>query len=138
MKCLFTEKIIALFALMFTTGLIYAAEAHLNEGLPVMVDNNTELNDIQLENMTVCYVYNLKNMEADEALKERDMNRDFIEKNACNDDAIQELFAKDLKVKFIYYLDGKEILAVKVNKLFCQQLDRLNVLLEPNNDYFNI
>lgn len=137
MKPLFTEKIIALFLLMLLSGLPYAADVNLNEGLPVMVDSNTELNEIQVENMTVCYIYNLKNMRLDEAIKEREVNRNFIKENACNDEGIQELFAKNLQVKFIYYLCGKEILVVNISRQFCQQLDSLQVVTESNDSYFN-
>lgn len=91
----------------------------LNEGLPVMVDSKTELHNILLKDMTVIYTYQLKDIEVKEAKKLKNLNKNFIEHNACNDRDIQCLFKKDLDVKFVYKIKDEEILNVKLNKDIC-------------------
>ncbi|KTD30579.1 hypothetical protein [Legionella maceachernii] len=138
MKSLLSKKIILYYLLSLLPWGVFATEAHLNEGLPIMVDKNTELNDIRLGDMTVCYVYKLKDMTVDDALEEREKNKDFIQKHACNDIDIQVLLHKDLNVKFIYYLDEMEILSVKINRQLCQDLEQFTSFLHPRNEYLTV
>lgn len=115
---------IGFFSFTLFTGVGYAAdELRLNEGLPVMVDSKTELNDILLKDMTVTYTYELKEIDVNKALSIKDENQSLIEENACEDEYFRDLFNKDLKVKFIYEINKTKILEVNVNKEFCRQLN---------------
>lgn len=108
--------------LIFLLSASYAAgQLRLNEGLPMMVDEKTELNDILLNDMSITYTYQIKDMKVDEAKQLKEQNRAFIEENACNDADIQCLIKKDLDVKFVYKIENEEILSVKLNKNVCSQ-----------------
>jgi hypothetical protein len=116
-------------------GLAYSSdELIFKEGLPMMVDSNTELSEIMLKNMTVIYSYNLKNISLKDALSARDDHISNVEETACEDEDIHELFNKDLAVKFIYKIQDKKFIEVCVNKDFCRQL---NNRLDSENPYDN-
>ncbi|MBA3536515.1 MAG: hypothetical protein H0T84_07895 [Tatlockia sp.] len=102
----------------------YAAcdELKITKGLPLMVDSKTELHDVLFKDMSVTYTYQLKNMSIKEAKELRQVHKNFIEKNACNDENIQCLFKKDLSVKFVYKMGEKKILRVYLSKNFCEKL----------------
>ena len=105
----------------------YAAdELRLNDGLPQMVDSKTELNDIYIKGMTVTYTYQLKNIDVQEAKEIKEVNKDFIEHNACKDEQIRCLLQKDLDVQFVYKIKNEEILQVKLNRDLCHKLNEAN------------
>lgn len=106
--------------LIFLLSASYASgQLKLNEGLPVMVDEKTELNDILLNDMSITYTYQIKDMDVTEAKQLKEKNRAFIQENACNDEDIQCLIKKDLDIRFIYKIKDEEILSVKLNKDIC-------------------
>lgn len=89
-------------ALVFLLDASYAAgELRLNDGLPMMVDDNTELNDIVLNDMSITYTYQIKDIKVTEAKQLKEQNKAFIEENACNDKDIQCLLKKNLDVRFV-------------------------------------
>jgi hypothetical protein len=96
-------------------------ELRITKGLPVMVDSKTELRDVLFKDMTVTYTYQLKNMNSKEAKELRQVHKNFIEQNACNDENIQCLFKKDLAVKFVYKIGEKKILRVNLSKNICEK-----------------
>ncbi|STX28023.1 Uncharacterised protein [Legionella beliardensis] len=121
MKQSWLKKITCLASATLFSGLIYSLdELRLNEGLPIMVDSKTELNDIFLKDDTVIFTYQIKNINVDQALQIKEGNKDMIEQNACEDEQIQELFCKDFHVNFIYWINDKKILEVPVNKDLCR------------------
>ncbi|HRD69279.1 MAG TPA: hypothetical protein PK657_03975 [Legionella sp.] len=111
---------IAAFTFIFFSSAYPSDILKLNEGLPVMVDSKTELNDISFDNMTVTYTYQLKHIDIKDAMEQKEIHRNFIQHNACNDGQIQCLFQKDLEVDFIYKIKDKDVLQVRLNKDFCQ------------------
>lgn len=131
-----------LILILFSLNTYSSDTQTLNEGLPVMVDSKTELNQIILKDMTVTYLYKIKDMDLSKALNIKDKNKIIIEENACSDDYIHDLFQKDLDVKFVYQLQDKEILSVYVNKELCSQLNnRIEIESEApyqnRNSHFN-
>lgn len=123
MKNIVQKTIVPLVSFFLACNAHTAEELRLNEGLPVMVDSKTELNDILLKNMTVIYTYQLKDIGVDDAKKLKHENKSFIEHHACNDKQIQCLFSKDLDVKFVYKIEDEEILNVNLNKNMCTKLN---------------
>ncbi|MDP3269898.1 MAG: hypothetical protein Q8M40_12750 [Legionella sp.] len=120
------RKTIAAFTFICFSSAYPSDTLKLNEGLPVMVDSKTELNDISFNNMTVTYTYQLKHIDLKDAVVQKEVHRNFIQHNACNDSQIQCLFQKDLEVDFIYKIKDKEVLQVRLNKDFCQGLMQQN------------
>lgn len=115
-----TRLIFAGLSLFIFSGLTQAdSEIRMNEGLPVMVDSKTELNDISIQGNTITYSFTLKDMSLDEVLDARQENKAIIENNACADENIHCLFDKDFDVRFVYKLDDKQILEVNLDKQFC-------------------
>lgn len=123
MKNIVKKTIAPLASFLLICNVHASEELRLNEGLPVMVDSETELNDILLKDMTVIYTYQLKDIGVGDAKILKHENKSFIEHNACNDEQIQCLFSKDLNVKFVYKINEEEILNVNVNKNMCTKLN---------------
>lgn len=118
--------IIGILTMQSLTG-AYADEGiRLNDGLPEMVDSKTELNEIYIKGMTVTYTYQLKNIDIQEAKEIKEVNKDFIEHNACKDEQIRCLLQKDLDVQFVYKIKNEEILQVKLNRDLCLRLNEGN------------
>ncbi|WP_419420212.1 hypothetical protein ACNVED_02645 [Legionella sp. D16C41] len=115
------KKIICLVSATIGSGLIYAAsnEIKLNEGLPLMVDSRTQLNDIRLKDDTVTFTYQIKDIDVQHALEVKEENKNIIEENACEDEQVQDLFHKDFHVNFVYWIKDQKILEVPVNKKLC-------------------
>jgi len=90
-----------------------------------MVDNNTELNDIVLRDKTITFTYELKDIDFEKALQIKEVHKNNIEKNACEDENVQRLFYKDLDVSFIYKIQGNKVLEVAVNKEYCNLIGQV-------------
>lgn len=127
MKNILKNNIVVI-ASFFLLSNSYAApeELRVNEDLPIMIDTKTELNSILLTDMTIIYIYQLKNITVDEAKKLKLATKYFIEHHACKDEQIQCLLSKDLNVDFVYKIADEEILTVKINKDVCLNLDKDN------------
>jgi hypothetical protein len=112
------------FLMLIINGYTQASNCiRFNEGLPVMVDDNTELNDIALYENTLTYTYNIKNIDTTAALDAKDMHKREIEQNACEDEMVQHLLNKELDVRFVYKIEEQKILEVNVNKELCRSKD---------------
>ncbi|STX50515.1 Uncharacterised protein [Legionella busanensis] len=122
MKQSWFKKLICLASAMVFSGLIQASkdELSLNDGLPIMVDSRTQLNDIHLKDDTVTFTYQIKDINVDQAVKIKEDNKAIIEQNACNDEQIKDLFCKDFHVNFVYWIQDKKILEVPVDKQLCR------------------
>lgn len=110
---------LSMFALSFATD-----EIHLHEGLPMMVDTSTELSDISLKDHDITFTYQLKAIKLEDAENAKEDHHSFIEKEACNDEDIQELLNNDVHFKFIYKIDSQEVLKVKVDKVICDEINQ--------------
>ncbi|MGQ3887998.1 hypothetical protein ACQUW5_03065 [Legionella sp. CNM-1927-20] len=122
MKQSWLKEIICLTSAAVFSGLVYSSsdELSLNDGLPIMVDSRTELNDIHLKDDTVTFTYQIKDINVEQALEIKDDNKAIIEQNACEDEQIKDLFCKNFHVNFVYWIENKKILEVPVDKHLCQ------------------
>ncbi|WP_131781137.1 hypothetical protein [Legionella gresilensis] len=116
------KNIICLACATVFSGQIYSStdELSLNDGLPIMVDSRTQLNDIHLKDDTVTFTYQIKDINVDQALEIKEDNKAIIEQNACDDEQIKDLFCKNFNVNFVYWIQDKKILEVPVDKQLCR------------------
>ncbi|KTD19096.1 hypothetical protein [Legionella jordanis] len=108
--------------MMAATGAIASSEEALNEDLPVMVDENTELQRISLGEHSLTYCFEIKNIDTETACQYKEIEKGNIEETACHDEIVQQLIKNDLDVKFIYNIKKHKILEVTINKQLCSQM----------------
>ncbi|MBA2657904.1 MAG: hypothetical protein H0U70_13120 [Tatlockia sp.] len=117
-----TSKALCLILYALASGVAMSSNSLISEeGLPLRVDAKTELNNIELKDMTVVYTYELKNINLEKALSFKNNQRVYVERNACNDSDVKQLLNKDLAVRFVYKMDSDKILEVCIDKKFCQE-----------------
>lgn len=115
--------------------------AFFKDNLPVKVDENTELVDINKEDKTIFYTYkfyNIHNLNKHEIRKLKKQ----VQNSLCDEEGTLTILKKDYILDYTYInKDEKELLEVKTDKTACGEniydLDILREVLSQEGDLVN-